>query len=172
MLEGMEWPTVHAPWRMSYIKGIDDTSPKPACFLCDAWQKRDDDAGRLVLHRDAHAMVIMNRYPYTTGHLMVTPGEHRGDLTELTDAQLLSMTKLTVLAERLIQAVFNPQGMNIGINIGRCAGAGLPGHVHTHLVPRWGGDTNFMTVVGQVRIIPQALEESYRHFAAALPKLL
>ena len=170
----MEWPNVMAPWRMSYIKGIseDGGSGPGACFLCAAWQKHDDDARQLVLHRDEHAMILMNKYPYTSGHLMVTPGEHRGDFTELTDAQLLSMSRLTVLAERLIQAVFNPQGMNIGTNIGRCAGAGLPGHVHTHLVPRWGGDTNFMTVIGQVRVIPQALEETYRQLAAALPKLL
>lgn len=166
----MEHANLWAPWRMQYLKGLDESDP-PACFLCQAIEGRNDDEKSLVLCRDAHGVLIMNRYPYTTGHIMAVPTQHAGDLCDLTAAQRAGLMELVVLGQRLIHAVLNPQGMNIGTNVGRAAGAGLPGHLHVHLVPRWGGDTNFINIIGQVRVIPQALETVYGELKAALPKV-
>jgi len=158
---------------MQYLRDLPEGEGAPGtCFLCKAWEDPHADLHALVLHRDPSTMIIMNRYPYTTGHLMVVPGEHVSDLAEMDPPARAAMIEMTVLAERLIQTVLNPQGMNIGINIGRVAGAGLPGHLHVHLVPRWGGDTNFINVVGQVRVIPQAMEQTYEELKAAVPKLV
>lgn len=168
----MNWPNIWAPWRMDYIKGLDDDAPAPACFLCDAWAKPQADADTLVVHRTATGMIIMNRYPYTNGHVMVALGEHLPDLPDMTAEQRVELMELTNLAERMIHTAMNPQGINIGINIGRCAGAGLPGHLHVHLVPRWGGDTNFMQVVGGVRVQPQAIEVVHREFVEVIKTLI
>jgi ATP adenylyltransferase len=169
----MEPSNLWAPWRMQYLRDLPEGEDgPPVCFLCRAWEDPAADAANLVLHRNDDAMLIMNRFPYTTGHLMVVPGEHVADLCDLPARRRAAMMEMTVLAQRLVAAVLNPQGMNIGINIGRAAGAGLPGHIHMHLVPRWGGDTNFINVVGQVRIIPQALEQTCEELKAALPKVL
>lgn len=165
----MQHQQLWAPWRMAYIdqlSELDATAPAPtdapACFLCDAADAKPDTfAQRLVLHADEHGLILLNRYPYTNGHLLVAPREHVADLADLTPQARAGLMELTVLAEQTLRAAMNPQGMNIGVNLGRCAGAGLPGHVHIHVVPRWNGDTNFMQIVGQVRVIPQALEASY-----------
>jgi ATP adenylyltransferase len=157
-----------APWRSTYIQNVPPDG-ETACFLCAAWQDSDEEK-RLIVHRRGSAMMIMNLYPYTTGHVMVTPGRHVGDLVDLQPAERADLMDLIVLGDKLIQAVLNPQGLNIGMNIGRAAGAGLPGHVHAHLVPRWAGDANFMTVVGQVRVIPAALEQTYRELRGAAAK--
>ena len=106
-------------------------------------------------------MIILNRYPYTSGHLLVAPNDHVGDLTDVSTQQRSDLMELTAIAEQTLKLAYNPQGINVGMNLGRCAGAGLPGHLHVHLVPRWNGDTNFMSVVGSVRIMPQALEDSF-----------
>ena len=156
----MEWPNLWAPWRIGYIKRVDDGPPR--CFICDALSQPGADEENLVVFRAEHGLAMLNRYPYTNGHLLVVPREHAGDLTDLPSDRRIGLMEMIVQAERLIQTVLNPQGLNIGINIGRSAGAGVPGHVHVHLVPRWGGDTNFMHVVGQVQVNPQALEEVYR----------
>lgn len=161
-----------APWRMQYIRGIPAEESQTGSFLADYWQSPDKDAEHLVLHRSALSMILLNRYPYTNGHLLVAPGEPIADLPQLSMEQRTDLMEMTTLAERLLQAAMNPQGINIGINIGRCAGAGLPGHLHVHVVPRWSGDVNFMTVVGQVRVVPQALEEVYEELSNALPKLV
>jgi ATP adenylyltransferase len=169
----MESANLWAPWRMQYLRGLPGGDGGPeGCFLCEAWRRSDSDESMLVLHRGPTAMILMNRFPYTTGHLMVVPSQHVGDLTDMMASDRAAMMEMTVVGERLIQATLNPQGMNIGTNLGRVAGAGLPGHVHMHLVPRWGGDTNFINVVGQVRVIPQALEQTYAELKAALPKVL
>lgn len=167
----MEWNSIEAPWRIGYIRKL-PTEGEPACFLCEAWGKPDEDTARLVLHRSATGMILMNRYPYSNGHLMVVPGEHVSDLSDMSPEGRAELMEQIVLAERVIDATMNPQGINIGFNIGRAAGAGLPGHLHAHLVPRWGGDTNFMHVVGQVRVIPQAMEEVYGEMKLALDRLL
>ena len=162
----MEWPNLWAPWRIDYIKRVDD-GKSPTCFICDALKDTDRDEQSLVVFRNEHGLVMLNRYPYTNGHLMVVPAEHAGDLTDLSTERRTGLMEMIVQAERLIHTVFNPQGLNIGVNVGRSAGAGLPGHVHVHIVPRWGGDTNFMHVVGQVQVNPQALEEVYREMRKA-----
>ena len=162
---------IWAPWRLEYVTNLVDTKPGE-CFLCQAWTRPDEDEQRLVIHRNEHGMIVLNRYPYTNGHVMVALGAHLPDFDRIGADERHAMMDLTVLAERLIRVVLNPQGINIGVNLGRCAGAGLPGHLHLHVVPRWGGDTNFMEVVGGVRVIPQALEQIQHELTAALPKVL
>lgn len=171
----MQIDNLWAPWRMAYIKQLDTSATPPAtgCFLCDAAGHPAGSQGardRLVLLHDARGLIVLNRYPYTSGHLLVAVAEHLADLTDLTAAQRAGLIELTALAEQLVRDAFNPQGVNIGINLGRCAGAGLPGHLHVHIVPRWNGDTNFMQTVGQVRVIPQALEETYGGLEQALSR--
>jgi ATP adenylyltransferase len=159
-----------APWRLSYITGEDTTAgaPKPdawrpgadsACFLCRAAAvsaSHDRDLG--VVERTDHGLVILNRYPYANGHLLVAPLDHQATLADLDSATLLDLQhRLVAWCSRLEQAIA-AQGFNIGLNLGRIAGAGVPGHLHWHIVPRWPGDVNFMTSVAGVRVIPQALD--------------
>jgi ATP adenylyltransferase len=153
---------LHAPWRMPYIRSLE----KPAgsgCFLCDAAAATSDDEKRqrLVLWSTEWCVVVINQFPYTNGHLLVSPKAHKAELGELGDEELLDLQKQTVRAIELLKRVQSPQGFNLGVNLGRCAGAGVPGHLHQHIVPRWGGDVNFMSVVGDVRIIPQAMSALY-----------
>lgn len=164
-----------APWRMAYISGLDDGAPTPpkdgACFLCDAAADglSDSELERMsVLLRDERGILMLNRYPYTNGHLLVAPHVHFGDISDLSAEQRAGLMELCELAVRLLRKTMSPQGINIGMNLGRCAGAGLPGHAHMHVVPRWNGDVNFMQAVGGIRVIPQALEESYKMLKAAL----
>ncbi len=159
-----------APWRLAYIKGEspDEAAPEPAswrpgaergCFLCRAAAvppAHDRDLG--VIERTARCIVVLNRYPYANGHLLVAPLDHRAALTDLADEQLLDLQqRLGDWCGRLERSM-QCQGFNIGLNLGRVAGAGLPGHLHWHVVPRWPGDVNFMTSVAGVRVIPQALD--------------
>lgn len=151
---------LYAPWRIDYLRRLNDSS-EPECFLCSAWAQPMLDHQNKVIWRGEQTMIIMNHYPYTNGHLMVCLNEHIGDLKDMNAAQRAELMESTTIAERIIQASLNPQGINVGINIGAAAGAGLPGHLHVHLVPRWSGDTNFIDVVGQVRVIPMAMEQIY-----------
>lgn len=167
-----------APWRMAYINGLDDgddpSNPGGGCFLCDAARQDLDDGQlveRLVLLRDERGLLMLNRYPYTNGHLLAAPQAHVGDLSDLSAKQRAGLMELCELGTRLLRKAMNPQGLNLGMNFGRCAGAGLPGHAHMHVVPRWNGDVNFMQTVGQIRVIPQALEESYKLLKAALSEM-
>lgn len=148
-----------APWRMSYINGHDDDS-ESRCIFC-VRDLAGEDRARLILARGEHAFVIMNKYPYSNGHLMVAPFRHTADLGELTPEEALEMHQLTVRARDALKAWANPDGFNIGMNWGRVAGAGIEDHLHLHIVPRWNGDTNFMPVFSDVRVIPQHLEETY-----------
>jgi len=167
-----------APWRMQYMRQLDpsETPAGPAtCFLCDAAAFSPDKsaqqqqaADHLVVLNDSRGLIILNRYPYTSGHLLVAPAEHLADLSDLSPKQRGDLMELTALSQQIILAAYNPQGINIGMNLGRCAGAGLPGHLHVHVVPRWSGDTNFMAVVGQIRVVPHALEQSYLALRNAL----
>ncbi len=145
-----------------------------SCFLCDAIQCQpdtDDARQKLVLLIDDRGMLMLNKYPYTNGHLLICAKDHVGQLADLTADQRAGLMELTALAEQLLKTAINPQGLNVGINLGRAAGAGVPGHLHIHVLPRWVGDTNFMQTVGQIRVIPQALDQSYDHLAAVLAKL-
>lgn len=168
----MEHDNLWAPWRIDYIRRIEKADADSACFLCDAWAHPQQDEERLVIWRGEHGLILLNRYPYTNGHLMIAPADHHAELNELTVEQRAALMEMTALAERLLKATLNPQGINVGINLGRSAGAGLPGHVHIHVVPRWSGDTNFMHVVGKVRVIPQSIEQIMAEFKTALPKVL
>jgi ATP adenylyltransferase len=158
----MSHASLHAPWRMEYIRTLEKPDSN-VCFLCAASAAGTDDERRkrLVLWTTEHAIVLINRFPYTNGHLLVASRTHKADLEQLSSAELNDIQVQTTDAVRLLKRAISPQGFNIGINLGRCAGAGLPGHIHQHIVPRWGGDTNFMSVVGEVRVVPQAMMQLY-----------
>ena len=161
---------LYAPWRMDYIRSIDKPSDPTACFICDAANAAtpEDRKSRLVLWTTDLTVVLINRYPYTNGHLLIAPRAHKPDLEDLTDAEQADLIRQTIRATRLLKDAMSPQGFNLGINLGRVAGAGLPGHLHQHAVPRWNGDTNFMTVVADVRVVPQAMSQLYDELLAVL----
>ncbi len=167
---------------MSYINGLGkEESEQPNssgesrdCFLCQAWESAPDAnerRQRLIVKHDDRGLLLLNRYPYTNGHLLVAPRRHVGDISDLDRQERYGLMDLVAYANRLLQVAMNPQGMNVGMNIGRCAGAGLPGHVHIHIVPRWNGDVNYMQVIGGVRVIPQALEVCYEQLLGGIEKL-
>lgn len=162
---------VWAPWRMEYIRSLDDEAEDIGCFLCHYWQQPEQDRANHVLWRGGRMLVVMNRFPYTNGHLLIAPACHRNNLTALSDDELVELATATRDAVRLLTEAFDPQGFNVGYNIGRCAGAGLPDHVHAHVVPRWSGDTNYMAVLGGVRVVPDGLEASYEHLVEAAERL-
>ena len=174
-----------APWRMEYIKSLekDPAASDPlakrhdGCFLCAAGdveaavselgeERKAAYRRRLVVWLETHTVCVINRYPYTSGHLMIAPRRHVADLDLLTDEEAAELHTGTVRAIQLLKDVMNPQGFNVGINLGQAAGAGVPGHLHRHVVPRWGGDTNFMSVVGDVRVVPQMPEQLWDELAA------
>lgn len=150
---------IWAPWRMEYIRELADGSG--GCFLCDCRDQSDKDVENLVLWRGRRCLTVLNKFPYTGGHLLVAPLEHLGELGDLDSACVLEMMALVRDAQEVLKHAVSAQGFNVGINLGRCAGAGLPGHLHVHVVPRWAGDTNFMAVFGDVRVIPESLANMY-----------
>ena len=148
---------IWAPWRMAYI----EESEKPfGCIFCE-FPKQQDDVGLHILYRGERAFVILNAYPYTNGHLMVAPYRHGADMDALEPEELLEMMRLTRRCVNALKEAFSPEGFNIGMNVGRVAGAGIADHLHMHIVPRWNGDTNFMAVCGDVRVVPQHLSVTY-----------
>jgi len=148
---------IWAPWRIQYIQ-----MEKPeGCILCDK-PGQNNDAQNYILYRGSKNFVIMNAYPYNPGHLMVAPYRHVASLDELTDDELHEHFNIVSRSVRLLRQVFAPGGFNIGVNIGKVAGAGIDEHIHTHIVPRWQGDTNFMPVISDVRVVPEALAETYK----------
>jgi len=147
-----------APWRMSYIQG-DACKGGENCIFCIN-DEPERDRERMILWRGENAYVIMNKFPYSNGHLMVAPYRHTADIGTLSEAEALDMHRLTVLCRNVLQRCFAPQGFNTGMNWGHVAGAGVEDHLHLHIVPRWAGDTNFMPVFADVRVIPQHLEET------------
>ncbi len=153
-----------APWRLEYVQGADE---QEGCVFCLA-PGLGDDAG-LVVHRGEHAFVLLNRYPYASGHLMVAPYRHAGDFGGLAPEEALDVHRLAAAATGVLEEVMSPQGFNLGWNLGRIAGAGIVDHVHQHVVPRWAGDTNFMPVLADVKVMPEALEATRRKLADAWP---
>jgi ATP adenylyltransferase len=154
-----------APWRLEYIQQADELD---GCLFCDAVESDDDEAA-LVVHRGRSAMVLVNKYPYASGHLMVAPNRHVGEFGELTDDEALDVHRLAHHGIGSLAQVYAPQGYNLGWNLGRIAGAGVVDHVHLHVVPRWAGDTNFMPVLADVKVIPEHLLETRSRLAAAWP---
>ena len=144
-----------APWRMEYIEEVDEGD---GCFLCEAAQC-DDDRERLVLWRSDTCFALMNRFPYNNGHLLIVPFQHTGEMEELSPEQLSGQMEMLQRCQRNLQDTMAPDGFNIGLNLGRSAGAGVVDHIHWHIVPRWNGDTNFMAITGGTKVIPQALDE-------------
>ena len=162
---------IWAPWRAQYIEqGDRPGGDAPACFLCRGLAERDDRRNLLAWRRPASA-VFLNRYPYNNGHLLVAPLEHLGSLGELEGAALTEPLETVRLLTVALDRLFRPDGYNIGLNLGRDAGAGLPGHLHWHIVPRWQGDTNFMPVLGQAKVIVQSLMEFYDRLVEQLAEL-
>jgi ATP adenylyltransferase len=159
----MQSRPLFAPWRMDYIRSVVKGEDDDQCFLCQAAAAANEDERRqrLVLWTTDTTTVLINRYPYTNGHLLVAPRAHKAELEDLTPDEQVDLMCQTTEAVTLLKRAISPQGFNIGINLGRCAGAGLPGHLHQHVVPRWNGDTNFMGVVGEVRVVPQAMSQLY-----------
>lgn len=165
----MSNPSLYAPWRMDYIRSLD--KPAGVCFLCEAANCPESEFRKmLVLWRTEHSVVMLNRYPYTNGHILISPRSHKPDLDELSTDELLDLQIQTTASTRLLKRVVSAQGFNVGINIGRAAGAGVPGHLHQHVVPRWAGDTNFISVVGDVRVVPQAMGQLYEELVREKPE--
>ncbi len=148
---------IWAPWRMEYIQM---KKPK-GCILCEN-PRQDNDAVNHILYRGDKNFVIMNSYPYNPGHLMIVPYRHIASLEELTDEELHEHFDIVSRSIKVLRQVLSPGGFNLGINIGKVAGAGIEDHVHTHIVPRWQGDTNFMPVIADARVVPEALAETYQ----------
>lgn len=153
-----------SPWRLRYVTSADRADN--GCLFCDA-QDASHAQAQLVVHRATHCFVILNLYPYNNGHIMVVPHEHEASLTRLAPATLADLMQQTALAEAVLREVYAPHGLNVGINLGKAAGAGIVDHVHVHVVPRWSGDTNFMSTVAETRVLPEAIEASAARLRAA-----
>jgi ATP adenylyltransferase len=158
---------------MDYIRSLVKDDAAGGCFLCAAANATTDaeKRDRLVLWTTALSVVLINRYPYTNGHLLIAPRAHLAEMEALSDEQHLDLARQSTRAIQLLKRSCSPQGFNLGTNLGRVAGAGVPGHLHHHVVPRWGGDTNFMSVVGEVRVVPQAMSQLYDELMRVLPSV-
>lgn len=154
------------PWRMQYVSGAES---KPGCFLCEK-PREDRDAENLILYRDPLVYAVLNLYPYNTAHTMIVPYAHTNDFGGLDPDTAAALTALTQRVVRVIAAEYHPDGFNVGMNLGRSAGAGVPDHLHIHVVPRWGGDTNFMTVTSNTKVLPETLERTYARLAPPLAR--
>lgn len=145
------------PWRYSYL-----VSPRQGggCLFCEI-RDAADDRENLVLHRGEECYIVLNRYPYNNGHLMIVPNRHGDFLGDLTESARAELQVLTTLCEEVLREAYRPEGLNVGINMGKSAGAGIAGHLHVHILPRWSGDTNFITIVGEARIIPEELSDTW-----------
>ena len=150
-----------APWRIKYIQNLSGqpSAKDNECFICHNLQNPQDDEKNLVLWRTETNIVILNRFPYNNGHLLIAPNRHIPDLDKANDEELLELTKLIRESQKALSLAIKPHGFNVGMNFGRCSGAGLPGHLHIHVVPRWDGDTNFMSVCSGTKVISQSLSE-------------
>ncbi len=151
---------IWAPWRIAYIQ---EHSKEDGCFLCNSYQDNHDEEN-LVVYRGNECFCMLNKYPYNSGHLMVAPNKHKPDISDLTEHEMTEIMKLTRDMKELLTTIMKPEGFNVGMNLGKSAGAGLIGHLHLHIVPRWNGDTNFMPIISDAKVIPQSLEGLYKEF--------
>jgi len=168
-----------APWRMAYIRGLESDVAEARAgggdggnFLLEAWGHADRDEANLVVHRDRDGMLMLNRYPYANGHLLVALGDPRPRLLDYGPQARAAFWRLVDTATLLVERCMHPQGVNVGLNQGRAGGAGLPEHVHAHVLPRWNGDTNFMATVAGARVIPEALESVAAAYRRTMPQVL
>ena len=165
---------IHAPWRLQYLEDVDKKEkltgpPQPGSgsFLLDYWRDPASDETNHIIRRTADGLILLNAFPYSNGHLLVALGDARPTLLDYDPAQRAAFWQLIEQAAEILQNALQPQGINIGINQGRAAGAGVPQHLHAHLVPRWGGDVNFITTVAQIRVIPSSLQAMAQRLRAA-----
>jgi ATP adenylyltransferase len=154
-----------APWRSGYVT---NTGASSGCFLCDYVAEPAGEAAELTLYRGERTLIVLNKFPYNTGHLIVAPLRHTGDLAELSPEERAELMEQTTRSVAALRDAMRPEGFNVGMNLGMVAGAGLPDHLHQHVVPRWGGDTNFMPLVGGTKVLPESLDQT----AAKLRPLL
>lgn len=166
----MSLERIWAGWRAAYIKSVSGTPPvddAESCVLCRLAAVPDDES--LVVHRGEHSFAVMNAYPYTSGHLMAAPLRHEARLDALDSAEAPELMELIQQATTALTDAYSPDGLNVGANLGRSAGAGVPGHVHVHVLPRWSGDTNFVTAIAEARVLPEDLRTSWKKVRAAWP---
>jgi len=156
-----------APWRLSYVAAAKAPADDDSCFICRGLES-DDARGNLIALRTPRSVVVLNRFPYNNGHLLVAPVAHKGRLDELEPEELLEVMETLRRMVGVLEGLMSPDGFNIGLNLGRAAGAGLPGHLHWHIVPRWNGDTNFMPILADVKVIVQSLDAFYDALVARL----
>lgn len=155
-----------SPWRYRYIT---KASPADECIFCSKPRENTDDAA-LIVHRGEGTFVILNAFPYTSGHLMIAPYRHVASLAEAPEEDVLEMMRMCRRAEGILREVYQPGGLNLGMNLGECAGAGVAGHIHMHVLPRWIGDANFMSTVGETRVLPEELQVTYEKLKRAFAK--
>lgn len=152
-----------APWRMKFI--VESKKPTPGCILCGLLTQEDSEQN-LILSRSEESYIVINKYPYNTAHLMVVPNVHENDFTKLSASTMASINQQLQQAVSVLSKVYNPAGFNIGVNLGEVAGAGIPKHVHYHVVPRWLGDNNFMPIIGETKVLPETPEQTYGRLKA------
>ena len=167
-----KWPEpwyriLYAPWRMKYIKSAERVE---GCVFCDAPKKNDKDG--LIVYRGEFSYIILNRYPYNSGHVMIVPYRHVATIEELLLVELAEMNLLTKASMQALRRAYKPHGFNIGINIGEAAGAGIAGHVHIHIVPRWRGDTNFTVLFSATKVLPESIDETYDKLRGLIPGIV
>jgi ATP adenylyltransferase len=161
-----------APWRMTYIAQASDTVDEGCIFCSKPGIAPTKDEDQLILYRGKYGFIMMNLYPYNTGHLLIAPYKHIGSLASLAPDEIIEVTYLVQKCELALRTALKPDGFNVGINMGRVAGAGFPDHVHFHIVPRWDGDTNFMPVLADVKVMPEFMETTYHKIKTSLQTLL
>lgn len=161
--------TMWSPWRSQYIDGFKHANPnKKKCFICEAVANEKNDEENLVVARYDKVIVVMNRYPYNNGHLLVAPKRHIGDFTQLTNEELAEINIINQKCVTALESIYHPDGFNIGANLGEAAGAGLPDHIHFHIIPRWNGDTSFVSTIGDIKVISYSMAESYQQITSKL----
>jgi ATP adenylyltransferase len=162
-MEDTRMERVWAPWRMAYL----EMSQPEGCLFCNK-PKETDDAAALILHRGEHAFIMLNAFPYNNGHLMIAPYRHTADMESLSTEESREIMELCQFCLSLLRQAYRPDGYNVGMNLGRTAGAGIADHLHLHVVPRWNGDTNFMPVIGETKVLSEALQNTYARLHGAM----
>ncbi len=160
-----------SPWRSEYIEGFkNENHKKEECFFCDAITNISESIERLVVHRSSHCFVVMNKFPYNSGHLLVAPNRHIASFQDLDILELTNIMSVLQVSEKILTALYKPQGFNIGANLGRAAGAGVPSHLHFHIVPRWNGDTSFMSTIGDIKVVSESIQKAQEQISLAFQK--